>query len=448
MGEFPETAWSARLHDAQRPVTRLEIVDDDRGGFIYVAGRFLVTDLAADLLGLDTQPGEYLNVTWPVLVPLGLREYAYVGPPVPMPELVATLRTRAQRDRPPASAAEDYDVALHYVMTGEKSWVPSGHPSGSPEMSDDPATVRSWPDGPPLVAVVDTGLDLGSATGSAYGLGVSYLVIDPDEDSDRLRDPGQVGDSLAAQAGHGTFITWLVGHQSGDRVGVVNVRALDSDGVGSEVQLLTALRRLIEKHPDIPVINLSLGGYTDSTDYSGTDGTSLGNLPDTIPLALGSWIRWFTTTHNQQAVIVCAAGNCDRDRLFWPAADDRVIAVASLDRELVRSSFSNFGPWVDVCASGEEVVADHPHGKVVDEVGNVLDFSGEAAIWSGTSFAAPVVAAEIARRLDEARAAGANLGARDAWQQLTLGLPAYAATAHALGRVWDPRTIGLDPYEG
>jgi subtilisin family serine protease len=66
-----------------------------------------------------------------------------------------------------------------------------------------------------------------------------------------------------------------------------------------------------------------------------------------------------------------------------------------------RAWFSNFGPWVDACAPG------------VDIISTFLDFNGPAsnlagidpdkytgwALWSGTSFAAPQVAAAIAERM-------------------------------------------------
>ena len=59
--------------------------------------------------------------------------------------------------------------------------------------------------------------------------------------------------------------------------------------------------------------------------------------------------------------------------------------------------FSNFGPWVDACAPGVDVVS-----TFFDEFDEVLpdrpprEYRGWAR-WSGTSFSAPKVAAAIAQ---------------------------------------------------
>lgn len=428
MGDFAETAWGDRLRDPQREGARLEFVPDDGGaGYLYVAGRFLATDAAATFLGLDAQPGVYLRIPSAVLDALRLREFAYVGQPQDLAALVAALRAQARSGAPAGADLDDWDVALHYVFTGNGGWVPTGHPFGTPTPQNVPASDRTWPAADPLVAVVDTGLDLESATGQAYANGASKLLISKDRDSDACHVPGQLGTELAAQAGHGTFITWIVGHQSGDRVGVVNVRALDADGVGTERQVLDALDRLLRAYPDIPVINLSLGGYTDSEEHPGQPR----HRP---PLGISAWLKQFTRDH-PGSLVVCAAGNYGRDRPFWPAAHPDVIGVAALTGDLVHASFSNHGSWVDVCTFGDQVVGDHPKGVVIDQQGGAETFTGDAAAWSGTSFAAPIVAAEVARRIDESANA---LTARDAWNALAGSLSTYTMTQHALGLVWNP----------
>ena len=100
-----------------------------------------------------------------------------------------------------------------------------------------------------------------------------------------------------------------------------------------------------------------------------------------------------------ETVVVACAGNFSSDRPFWPAALKRVVAVASLDAKgLDRAEFSNYGWWVDACTVGEGVVSsffnfDGPVGASPTPE----DFTGYAT-WSGTSFAAPRVAAAIAAR--------------------------------------------------
>ena len=77
----------------------------------------------------------------------------------------------------------------------------------------------------------------------------------------------------------------------------------------------------------------------------------------------------------------------------------RVIAVGAFGDASRRASFSNYGPWVDACTAAVNILGPFPR------------FPGEAeapelqgwAIWSGTSFAAPKPAGEIAARLSTRR---------------------------------------------
>ncbi len=77
-------------------------------------------------------------------------------------------------------------------------------------------------------------------------------------------------------------------------------------------------------------------------------------------------------------VVVAAAGNNGNRNVLYPAAYEPVIAVGSVDPNLQHSSFSNYGPGVDIWAPGRDILTtkrDGSHGLV-----------------SGTSFAAPYVA--------------------------------------------------------
>ncbi len=80
-------------------------------------------------------------------------------------------------------------------------------------------------------------------------------------------------------------------------------------------------------------------------------------------------------------IVVAAAGNDDASSPARSPAGlvaQGVIAVASTDAQRVRSSFSNYGPWVTLSAPGEGAVGPVPGGGY-----------GTA---QGTSFAAPLVA--------------------------------------------------------
>ena len=56
---------------------------------------------------------------------------------------------------------------------------------------------------------------------------------------------------------------------------------------------------------------------------------------------------------------------------------------------------------MDVYGSGENIVVPFPNGTYMYLDGFSADFTQRHAIWSGTSFAAPVVGGMIARRMIE-----------------------------------------------
>ncbi len=77
-------------------------------------------------------------------------------------------------------------------------------------------------------------------------------------------------------------------------------------------------------------------------------------------------------------LLVGAAGNEDTLTQEFPAAFPDAIAVAAVDNDLKKVSFSNFGRWVDISAPGNALVSTVP-GAQVDAK-------------SGTSMATPMVA--------------------------------------------------------
>ena len=106
---------------------------------------------------------------------------------------------------------------------------------------------------------------------------------------------------------------------------------------------------------------------------------------------------------------------------YFPAGH-RVVAVGAVLQDgsgrWRRACFSNYGPWVDACAPGVGLLStfvDHDGPLVPNEVLTQClgQLGGEDrmpagrftgwARWSGTSFAAPVAAAEIAAAIAEGR---------------------------------------------
>ena len=239
------------------------------------------------------------------------------------------------------------------------------------------------------LAVLDTGLPVGWE--SLHPALKDFVVADRNDPKDSFPtaavDPvagaGPVADVdriLATEAGHGIFITGLV-HRVAPALIVDAGKVLDATGLGDDA---TVIAELVETPAQ--VICLSLGGYT---------------LDDQPPIALLSAINMLGL---QGRVVVAAAGNNSSARPFWPAAAKGVIAVAAFDTrgpDLAPADFSNFGSWVDVCAPGCDLLSTFGQGTWQTKPGEpTLKFDRWAG-WSGTSFAAPLVAAEIARRVAE-----------------------------------------------
>lgn len=244
-------------------------------------------------------------------------------------------------------------VEVNHVLTFEPRY--SFKPDGPPFPTAEGTSGRGGgKDEPVNVVVVDTGLPSYAQEKHDVLKARATAVPDP------LWDDGVV---LHDVGGHGTFIAARILERS-ERARVVSRSCAHRDGFTDEWTVAVELAAALAD--DAPaVVNLSVGGYT-----SGDAGLPvLGRL---VPKT--GW-----------PVVVGAAGNEGTTRPFFPAAFDHVVGVAAVDAKIQRGRFSNHGPWVDGCADG---------------VGAVAPFVDGWVRWSGTSFAAPVVAAALADRYD------------------------------------------------
>src|SRR5207244_2542764 len=88
----------------------------------------------------------------------------------------------------------------------------------------------------------------------------------------------------------------------------------------------------------------------------------------------------FAASHH--VVLVASAGNQNTQTPQFPASVSSVIAVAATNLTDVKASFSNYGSNVYVTAPGVNIISAYPGGYY--------------SVVSGTSFSAPIVAAEAA----------------------------------------------------
>jgi subtilisin family serine protease len=199
------------------------------------------------------------------------------------------------------------------------------------------------------VAVLDTGVNPNHP--ALYGRCTQgYNAINKDLPSTELLD-GLYNRS----AGHGTMIAGVISRLA-PKAEIVPVRVLNADGAGTGLSVIKGIYFSVGE--GCRVINLSL-----------SSATRLRALEESVAYAISSGV-----------VVVASAGNDGVNQPRWPAACAGVIAVASLDGDHRRSAFSNYGPYITVCAPGNGI-----HGPF---------YTGGYANWSGTSFAAPFVAGQ------------------------------------------------------
>ncbi|MHC4943027.1 MAG: S8 family serine peptidase, partial [Planctomycetota bacterium] len=84
--------------------------------------------------------------------------------------------------------------------------------------------------------------------------------------------------------------------------------------------------------------------------------------------------------YNAGVVCVSSAGNDGNTNKLYPAAYTNVLSVASHNQSNQKSSFSTYGPWVDVSAPGEQIYS------------TIYEFWGGYTNMDGTSMSCPHVA--------------------------------------------------------
>ncbi|GAX19105.1 extracellular elastinolytic metalloproteinase [Fistulifera solaris] len=171
--------------------------------------------------------------------------------------------------------------------------------------------------------------------------------------------------------GHGTHVAGIIGgstHGVAKQVELVTIRVFDSEGRGSTSGLIAGLDYIRKEKRNDPrqpmVVNMSLGG-----GYS----QAMNNMVNSVVDA--------------GVFVAVAAGNTKNDACGTsPASAERAMTVASSNNYDDRSSFSNYGPCVNVFAPGEGIISTWIDNRSV--------------LRSGTSMASPHVAGVAALYLE------------------------------------------------
>jgi subtilisin family serine protease len=206
------------------------------------------------------------------------------------------------------------------------------------------------------------------------------------DDEDELDDDGTR--TLDFEAGHGTFITGIIQQICPDaEVHIAGV--LSSFGDGDVANVIAAFELANRDAGPFDIVNMSFGAYMSDDDGS--------LLAAGLRRLLGDGLG------------ISAVGNQATSRPYFPAALADIVGVGGLGQD-AKAWFTNFGGWVDACAPAIDVISTffvRPDTKIDEPV------TGWAR-WSGTSFAAPKVAAVIAREMYLT-----GVDARTAWKRLS-----------------------------
>lgn len=238
-----------------------------------------------------------------------------------------------------------------FIMSFDATPDPGGYVNQNAYPQIDLGDLTGAPYRTVTVAVLDTGADLTHV--ALLGRFVpGYNFLDPTSDPLDLND----GNTNAA-VGHGTMIAGIIARTSPHSL-IMPIRVLNADGEGTLANVIAGIEYAVNNGAS--VINMSFGNNMRSRA-----------LQEALQKA-----------RNAGVVLVASAGNDSAETPHYPAAYASVIGVASVNSNNILSTFSNYGDQVSVCAPGEGIRSTF--------------WTGGYATWSGTSFAAPWVAAEAA----------------------------------------------------
>lgn len=280
------------------------------------------------------------------------------------------------------------------IGTQEEEQIPTETEPAAVETETETATEQQTPDTqtsadalpgqtPARIAVVDTGIDVTMEKAQPYLTGYNREGIlaklkqffGGEPDTEGFVSEAEVLD----ENGHGSQVTGLIADAlagdgiGGDKAEILPVKVAGADGRCTVLQLYLGIERAIAMQSDL--INVSMGAFAT------TESAVLTKAADDAAKA--------------GITMVVSAGNNGSDvASYAPANIPSVITAGSIDRNNQASDFSNHGGTMDCVSYGEDLV--------------MTGIGGQSETVSGTSYAAALVTAELAKQAVHTVEAGAE----------------------------------------
>lgn len=211
------------------------------------------------------------------------------------------------------------------------------------------------------VAIIDTGLDI-SLFNKYYGgrLAGYYNVL---EQSNTIMNDTN---------GHGTHVAGTIAEGTPSNVKILPIKA-STNGSLYTTDIIAAINYItIDKKAD--VINMSFGGYGKSKAEE----------------------QAIEAAKQKNIISVAAAGNDNTSKDHYPSSFDNTIAISSVDSQLKKSSFSNYGSEVTFAAPGTNIKSIMSSSASISQSNGNSDGDDDHETISGTSMATPHAVASVA----------------------------------------------------
>lgn len=211
------------------------------------------------------------------------------------------------------------------------------------------------------VAIIDTGLDVELANKYYSGKIVeTYNVL---QKSTTI---------MTDENGHGTHVFGTIAESTPANVKILPIK-VSENGTFYYTDIIAAIN-YITYYEKADVINMSFGGY----GYNQA-------LEQAIEAA-----------KEKNIISVAAAGNDNTSANHYPSALNNTISIASVDSDLKKSTFSNYGSKIDFTAPGTNIKSIMSSETSISKNNGNIDGDDDHETISGTSMATPHAVSAVA----------------------------------------------------